>query len=311
MTLIILARKIQDDYQSKVRAFSQAKRAFYQIGYVLFWIVVIVLITLSTINDFSIAIDTLEQRNNSISETYVAMVSPYIPQAVQERISHEEILQRIEGMFAGFFRSLLASFSNFALTALIVIPFMFYTYFSQRKHFKESLLYLIPRDHRKGVHIALIDIKENIKQFIDAKIIESIWISLICCFGFYIIGLKAWLFLGLLAGFLNIIPYAGPVLGAILPILFGLLDDPIVGLYALFTIVIAQIIDNMYIIPFVVADRVRINAFLSIILILVGAEFFGAIGMVFSIPVYLVYKIVLRESYEEFIRIHSKDARRR
>ena len=121
----------------------------------------------------------------------------------------------------------------------------------------------------------------------------------------FIGGLKGWLVLGLLAGALNIVPYIGPVLGAIPPILIGIGDAPTTAVYAIITIVIAQLIDNLYIIPFMISGMVRTDALLGIILILVGAQLFGIFGMVFAIPMYRIYKIILRDTYQGLTKVYK------
>ena len=77
-------------------------------------------------------------------------------------------------------------------------------------------------------------------------------------------------------------------------------------IYVLITVIVAQIIDNLYLNPFMVSGKVKMDPLLSIILILVGAQLFGILGMVLAIPIYLVYKIVLRESYSELIKIYPE-----
>ena len=68
---------------------------------------------------------------------------------------------------------------------------------------------------------------------------ESMVIAGICCLGFFIAGVKGWLVLGLLAGFLNIVPYLVRLLGAVPPMLITLLvDEPIITFYVVITILI-------------------------------------------------------------------------
>jgi predicted PurR-regulated permease PerM len=56
-----------------------------------------------------------------------------------------------------------------------------------------------------------------------------------------------------------------------------------------------------------IPSKVSVDPLLSILLILVGGELFGLTGILFAIPIYLVYKIVLKESYEELARLYGNE----
>ena len=102
--------------------------------------------------------------------------------------------------------------------------------------------------------MALKSIGHELEDFFSAKMIESAIVDLICCIGFYLGGLEGWLFLGVLAGFLNIIPYIGPLLGAIPPVIVGYIDSPMTALFAMITVIIAHVIDNLFLIPFMISE---------------------------------------------------------
>ncbi len=150
------------------------------------------------------------------------------------------------------------------------------------------------------------DIASETHDYLEGKIIETTVVGAICCLGFFVAGVKGWLVLGLLAGFLNIVPYIGPLIGAIPPVLITLLvDKPIAAIYVIIAVIVAQLVDNLYLNPFMISGKVKIDPLLSIVVILIGAQLFGAIGMIFAIPIYLVYKIILKEAYRELTRIYG------
>ena len=178
-------------------------------------------------------------------------------------------------------------------------------FFKQGIIIEKRINALLPKKFQSGAKRASDEIKIQLRDFLTAKVTESVVIGGICCLGFFIAGLKGWLFLGLLAGMLNIIPFLGPLLGAIPPILIALVDDPIIALYVIITIVIAQLLDNLYLIPFMISGKVKLDALLGIVLILVGAQLAGPLGMILALPIYLVYKITMRETYIELSRIYK------
>ncbi len=93
---------------------------------------------------------------------------------------------------------------------------------------------------------------------------------------------------------LNIIPYIGGIIGLALPVIIALItkDSFSYSLLVLVVYVIIQFIDNHYIIPHIVAKRVKINALISMIVVLAGGALWGVPGMFLSIPLTAVLKVI-------------------
>ena len=163
----------------------------------------------------------------------------------------------------------------------------------------------MPKKFSRGYNKSLEGINKQLNGFFSVKMVESLIIASICSIGFLLAGIPGWLFLGLMTGLFNTIPYLGPIVGAIPPLVVGLLISPITALYALLTVLFAQGIDNFYIIPFMIPRKVKIDSLLSIILFIIFAQLFGVLGMILSIPVFLVYKVVLVATYDELVKIYN------
>ncbi|MDQ1275163.1 MAG: hypothetical protein QG610_736 [Euryarchaeota archaeon] len=217
-----------------------------------------------------------------------------------------EDLQKIGNTIFSGITDLVSMVSYYFFTGVLVIPLMFGMYFKHHNKIGDYIHAYAPPEHADGIIRALKSIGRELEDFFSAKMLESAIVGLICCIGFYLGGLEGWLFLGILAGFLNIIPYIGPVLGAIPPVIVGYIDSPMTAFFAVLTIIISQTIDNLYLIPFMISEKVNINPLLSVILTLAASKLLGALGMVLAIPIYIIYKIIIKESYRELIIIYKK-----
>lgn len=218
-----------------------------------------------------------------------------------------EDLQKIGNTIFTGITDLVSMVSYYFFTGVLVIPLMFGMYFKYYNKIGDYIQAYAPPEHANGIIRALKSIGRELEDFFIAKILESAIVGLICCIGFYLSGLDGWLFLGILAGFLNIIPYIGPILGAIPPIIVGYIDSPMTALFAVITVIISQTIDNLYLIPFMISEKVNISPLLSVILTLAASKLLGPLGMVLAIPIYIIYKIIMKESYRELINIYDKD----
>ncbi len=306
LSLIILVNRMVEIFHSRIAKYRYPRWKVRLYGYALivFWIIVALTLMIESFQDLGTVVTSVSAKNQTITGTYASHADEYLPQVVKDYLLTENTLKDMESYVISQLTALLSSLSGFLFNAILIIPLMFYVFFKRGDQIRKTAKDLVPDKFKKGYERAVKEIVFQMNQFLTAKIMESTIIACLCCLGFFIAGLKGWLLLGIIAGILNIVPYIGPIIGAIPPILVGLLDDPIVALFVLITVIIAQTIDNLYLIPFMISGKVQVDSLLSIFLILAGARLFGVMGMIFAIPIYLVYKIVLIEAYKELIKIY-------
>jgi len=106
------------------------------------------------------------------------------------------------------------------------------------------------------------------------------------------LGIKHAIFFGVLAGMLNIIPYLGPTLGAILPFFFALVTKD--SLFYPFAVVVAlafiQILEGSFLTPKITGSNVNLNALVTFIGLLIGGAIWGIVGMILIIPTIAILK---------------------
>ena len=112
--------------------------------------------------------------------------------------------------------------------------------------------------------------------------------------------------ISLLLAVTNMIPYIGPWLGGVPSVVMAVLFSPIKGLIVLLFIIGMQIVDNLFIGPKIMSDRVGISPLLVIAGVAIGGTFGGVIGMFLGVPLVAVVKLVF---YDDFIegRLKKKD----
>lgn len=270
-----------------------------------FWSIITIFVIVNSTSGLSNAISEILNDDRSISQIYTTTYSSFFPAFINENIFSTTNIELLEIEFLQLLSGFFSSLGFIAINGLLIIPLMFHLYFKKRHQILERLASLFDKRYHDIFKSTSLEIGKQLRDFFSAKVVESIVVGSICCLGFYFAGLDGWLLLGLLAGFLNIVPYLGPIIGAVPPLLVSAYDSPIVSGIVLLTIVIAQLVDNFYLIPFMIPSKVKINSLLSVVLILVGAQVIGVMGMVFAIPIYLVYKIVLVESYKGFLKVFN------
>ena len=187
----------------------------------------------------------------------------------------------------------LMSFTD-TLINLTLIPIYTFLILLYRTHFLLFLSKLFKKENHEQLKNILTNIRVAINSYIVGLIIEMILISVMTTLGFMLIGMKYAILLGIITGILNLIPYIGILFAGVLSIVASLTGSPdlsiIVGVIVI-TIVV-QLIDNNVIVPLIVSSKVEINAFVSIVGIIIGGAIAGVSGMFLALPILAVLKVI-------------------
>ncbi|TDE07222.1 AI-2E family transporter [Flavobacterium sandaracinum] len=177
---------------------------------------------------------------------------------------------------------------------LTLIPIYTFLILLYRTHFLLFLAKLVNKEKHEQLKDILTNIRVAINSYIVGLIIQMILIATMTTLGFMLIGVKYAILLGIITGILNLIPYIGILLAGLLSIIASLTGSPdlsiIVGVIAV-TIVV-QIIDNNIVVPMIVSSKVEINAFISIVGIIIGGAIAGVSGMFLALPILAVLKVI-------------------
>ena len=146
-------------------------------------------------------------------------------------------------------------------------------------------------------------IGEQIGRFIRARLLEAFIVGLITGVGLQMISFPYALLLGLFAGLMNLIPYVGPAIGFMPALLIGLVHGmDLMNIMMLISIyVIAQVIDNVLLIPVLVARMMKLHPVTVVVVVIAGAQFMGILGMVISIPVANAIQVAYHAVYQHII----------
>jgi predicted PurR-regulated permease PerM len=187
----------------------------------------------------------------------------------------------------------LISVSNIILD-ITLIPIYTFLILLYRTHFMVFFTKLFRKEYHPKLQEILSQVKIAVQSYVSGLIIEMITVSVLTSIGLYIIGIEYFLLLGLITGILNLIPYIGILIAGILTILASLTGTPDVSLIlgVVAVNVVVQIIDNNILVPLIINTKVQINAFVSIIGIIIGGGIAGIAGMFLAIPILAIVKII-------------------
>ena len=146
--------------------------------------------------------------------------------------------------------------------------------------------------------------------FVTGKLLDSFIIGVLCFIGLTILRIPYAVLISVLVGVTNVIPIAGPFIGAIPSAFILLLVDPIKMLIFVVFIIVLQQLDGNLIGPKILGDGVGLSAFWIIVALLVGGATFGIVGMFLAVPIFaiiydLIKDIINRKLEKRNIPIHG------
>lgn len=200
--------------------------------------------------------------------------------------SQLKILENIPGSFA---TTVLSIFSNLiSLFAFFVITF--YLLLERGNFEKYAVKYLSTSSSKKAIEILKL-LEVRLGHWVSGQFFLMFLIGLLSYFGYLAIGLHYALPLGIIAGFLEMVPNIGPVVTSILAGLVGLTVSPTVGLMAVGCGVVIQQLENNIIVPKIMSDNLGMNPLVTIFLIAMGGSLAGVVGAIIAIPLFLTASV--------------------
>jgi len=157
----------------------------------------------------------------------------------------------------------------------------------------EFIAQLFSSGKQEVVSEVLVETKTLIQSYLVGLLLEAAVVATLNTVGLLILGIQYAVLIGVIGALLNMIPYIGGLVAISLPMLMAIATkSPIVALWVLVLYIIVQFIDNNFIVPKIVASRVKINALISIIVVLIGGALWGVAGMFLSIPLTAIIKVI-------------------
>ena len=158
---------------------------------------------------------------------------------------------------------------------------------------REEAISLIPETHKAEVLHVSRRLGGAIGGFLRGQVLVALIVGVMMSIGFRIIGLEFYLIIGMIAGFLNIIPFVGPWVGGFLGVLVGFVTaDATTALWAAVVALVVQQLDNHLISPNVLRATVSLHPAVIILVLILGGGIGGIWGVVLAVPVTAVLKIL-------------------
>lgn len=180
------------------------------------------------------------------------------------------------------------------LVGAVLLPAYVVMIFFYQPLLREFIRRVFLRDDQGTVNEVLVETETIIQRYLTGLVIEFAIVATLNSIGLLVLGIDYAILLGIIGALLNVIPFIGGIIAVALSMMVALVtkDSSSSALLVLVMFVVIQFFDNHYIIPKIVASKVKLNALISVIVVLVGGALWGIPGMFLSIPLTAIAKVI-------------------
>ena len=148
----------------------------------------------------------------------------------------------------------------------------------------------------------MIEMDNSLGSFIRGQLLISAIVGILIAVGLSIMGVDFALIIGLIAGIFNIVPYFGPIIGAVPAVVFALLKSPLTAVYVVLLFAVVNQVESSIISPNILGEHVGLHPVTVIFSIISGGYLFGILGVILAVPVTSIVKVTLRYVHNKLLQ---------
>ncbi|EOH88740.1 AI-2E family transporter [Enterococcus villorum] len=262
--------------------------------------------TISFIDNFPQYVKTIDQKLTEI------LSDPLFNQFREQLESAgDKFMSSAGDMLQDISKSTVQSLGSFVGTiatifvAIITMPFILFYLLKDGKRLAPYFVNFLPTRMRKPTLKVLSEMNAQVSSYIRGQLTVAFTVAIMFMIGFALIGLDYAVTLGIIAGFLNLIPYLGSFLAIIPAIFLGIVAGPAMLIKVLIVAALEQTIEGRLISPLVLGNQLAIHPVTILLVLLTSGKLFGIVGVILGIPVYAAAKVIITHIFEWYTTISS------
>ncbi|MBX6350393.1 MAG: AI-2E family transporter [Clostridia bacterium] len=212
----------------------------------------------------------------------------------------ERLLARWTGAIRGFGEGLGGLFEW--LLTLALAPVLAYYILCDWPHIREAALRWLPPDRRQSLLRYFAELDAALSGYVRGQLILALAVAGLATTALFLLGVPYALLLGAFAGAGELVPYLGPVVGAVPAVAVALLRSPELALFTALAFVVIQEVESAVLGPFVLRSTVGLHPLAVIFALLAGAELAGPAGLVLALPATAWAVVTARFLVRELVR---------
>ncbi|HEM2717674.1 TPA: AI-2E family transporter [Streptococcus suis] len=285
--------------------------------------ILFVLISLLIIWGLAVAIPSIQEQVTSFAQNLPSNIQKIEGQVTgllqdqrfeQFRPTALEMLNKVNDQIVAYAQKFSSSAVNWAsnlistasqiIVAILIMPFILFYLLRDGQYLNKQITQYLPTKWREPIGTVLSDVNGQLSNYVRGQVTVAIIVALMFSVMFSIIGLSYPITLGVMAGFLNLIPYLGSFLAMIPAVILGLIAGPIMLIKVLVVFMIEQTIEGRFVTPLIIGSSLSIHPITILFVLLTAGQMYGVLGVLLGIPIYASIKVLVKAAFEWY-KAHS------
>lgn len=243
-----------------------------------------------------------------LSQDYIEQITRMAGNSIQDLINWmANSAPILIGLIWQFGSGLIATF-----IAVVVSIYLLFAKESFIAQIRKILCAFLPKKNVRRIVMVTRTTHMMFGRFITGKLLDSIIIGILCFVGLSIMQMPNAVLVSFIIGVTNVLPYFGPLIGAIPGFILIAIISPVQGLIFLVFILVLQQIDGNIIGPMILGDSTGLSAFWVVFAILFFGGVFGVVGMFIGVPTFGVIYALIKDRITERLAekgmpVHTED----
>ncbi|TCD46229.1 AI-2E family transporter [Streptococcus sp. X16XC17] len=285
--------------------------------------ILFVLIALLLVWGLAVAIPNIQERIKNFSHNvpdYIQELEGRVTNLLQDdqfaqfRPTVIEVMNNLNDQILSFAQRLssnavdwasnLISTASQIVVAILIMPFILFYLLRDGKQLNGHITQYLPVKWRLSISTVLTNVNAQLSNYVRGQVTVAIIVAVMFSVLFLIIGLPYPITLGIVAGFLNLIPYVGSFLAMIPAIILGIIAGPFILVKVLIAFAIEQTIEGRFVTPLIIGSSLSIHPITILFVLLTAGQMYGVLGVLLGIPIYASIKVVLQAIFQWY-KIYS------
>jgi len=206
------------------------------------------------------------------------------------------------------------------ILGLLVVPFWMFYVLNDRERLAQGFFAFIPPRYRRDVYNIQRIMDNVLSSYIRGQLVLCLFIGVLAVIGLLVLKVDFALLLGTFAGVFELLPYIGPIIGAIPAVLVAFTRSPGLAFWVMILFVGIQQIENLFLAPRIRGSgSVRLSPALVMLVLVIGSGVGGIWGLLIAVPVTAVFRDMFRYLYmrlsdeevpcdEAYVRVTGREA---
>ncbi len=180
---------------------------------------------------------------------------------------------------------------------LVIVPIWLFYVLNEQSRFMRAAVQIVPESIRADVVNVMRIADRILSKYLRGQLLLCVVVGSLSALGLMLLGVNFPIVLGVIAGVFEILPFVGPILGAVPAVLVALIQRPLLAVWTILLFLVIQQVENTVLVPRISGKAVELHPALIVVVLIVGTQVAGLWGAILAVPLTAIVRDVFKYLY--------------